>query len=645
MELLEAGLKNDSKPETFPLRHKLGDSNYFPCLFIKVVPLQSWGPSFNFSIWYLEIIGDSRPDVVKPREEWYRNFKETETMRLCLKFLRDQKLNDICEEIQCRTGVLLEHPLIAQLYHILIEKSDYSGAEKIIVEASEKDSFDDYCKIQSYAPKWRDLGSSCSQTSPGLRGGHHMVLDTVSKQIFLFGGWDGVDNLSDLWSWDLDEEKWTCLCRNAEKDGGPGPRSCHKMVLDQRSRQIFLLGKFVDYDSSPNDLQSDFYAYHIPTGTWQQITGDTAALGGPKAIYGHQMVLDEDHETIFCFGGQSFPHDSSFSGLYSYHIPTNTWTLLREDSGGSADLDRGKLIKGRTGHAMVADCKNRSIYILAGQREKDGLTDLLIYNMDTEELSTVMDDLGQALKVPCTGLSHRGTFDAELGELYVWSSVCRERKEEGVETSLWVHNLSDQSWSCVFKEGLVGDGQLFSADDVPPRHQWEKLLSLRREYQIHELGSWSRMAHQMVYDQISKTHYFFGVSPSWYFGAKQDNLAADFWELKMVKPSKEDIVRECQWELRKAKFLELASRDSVAALEYLQTEVAQVVLEGEKETQEFHSLINAVLKTESSFEGLERAITDVNSTEARHLLLSRILKYFPKSMTPPDDNLVDLVQM
>lgn len=69
MELLASGLKNDSVSETFELRHTVGDGA-FPCRYIKIVPLESWGPSFNFSIWYVELKGSSDWSVVKPALDW-----------------------------------------------------------------------------------------------------------------------------------------------------------------------------------------------------------------------------------------------------------------------------------------------------------------------------------------------------------------------------------------------------------------------------------------------------------------------------------------------------------------------------------------------------------------------------------------------
>ena len=33
---------------------------------------------------------------------------------------------------------------------------------------------------------------------------------------------------------------------DTENDGGPSPRSCHKMVLNTKTRQIFILGRYLE---------------------------------------------------------------------------------------------------------------------------------------------------------------------------------------------------------------------------------------------------------------------------------------------------------------------------------------------------------------------------------------------------------------
>lgn len=60
-------MKNDSISETFDLKYLLGnEENYFPIRYVKILPLQSWGPSFNFSIWHVRLTGIDDPKIVKP---------------------------------------------------------------------------------------------------------------------------------------------------------------------------------------------------------------------------------------------------------------------------------------------------------------------------------------------------------------------------------------------------------------------------------------------------------------------------------------------------------------------------------------------------------------------------------------------------
>ena len=49
--LIDSGLKNDTIPETFRLKHVVND-HYVPVKYVKITPLECWKPSFNFSIWY-----------------------------------------------------------------------------------------------------------------------------------------------------------------------------------------------------------------------------------------------------------------------------------------------------------------------------------------------------------------------------------------------------------------------------------------------------------------------------------------------------------------------------------------------------------------------------------------------------------------
>ena len=42
--------------------------------------------------------------------------------------------------------------------------------------------------------------------------------------IYLFGGWDGKQDLANFWAYDIATNKWTLSSANTEKDGGPPSR-------------------------------------------------------------------------------------------------------------------------------------------------------------------------------------------------------------------------------------------------------------------------------------------------------------------------------------------------------------------------------------------------------------------------------------
>lgn len=73
------------------------------------------------------------------------------------------------------------------------------------------------------------------------------------------------------------------------------------------------------------------------------------------------MCMDQLSQMIYVFGGRVLVSSGScgssdrpipeFSGLYRYHISTNSWQLLREDSGNAGPQD----VRSRIGHSMLLD--------------------------------------------------------------------------------------------------------------------------------------------------------------------------------------------------------------------------------------------------------------------------------------------------
>lgn len=68
---------------------------------------------------------------------------------------------------------------------------------------------------------------------------------------------------------------------------------------------------------------------------------------------------------------------------------------------------------------MLFHDKKRLLYIFAGQRQKEYLSDFFIYNVDTNEIKVLCD--GEKSEVPAAGFTQRATIDSELNEIHVLS--------------------------------------------------------------------------------------------------------------------------------------------------------------------------------------------------------------------------------
>lgn len=78
---------------------------------------------------------------------------------------------------------------------------------------------EDYMKSQSFKPIWKLVKehNNAREKRPCMRGGHQMCIDSAAGIVFLFGGWDGHKDLSDLWSFNIVTATWRCIAPNVEE--------------------------------------------------------------------------------------------------------------------------------------------------------------------------------------------------------------------------------------------------------------------------------------------------------------------------------------------------------------------------------------------------------------------------------------------
>ncbi|KAK6643717.1 hypothetical protein RUM43_005227 [Polyplax serrata] len=643
LELLDGGMKNDSTPENFKLKPMI-DGHNVPCRFIKIVPLQCWGPSFNFSIWFVELRGIDDWSVVRPCLEWFNVQQEQEVIRLCLKHFRRYNYNDAFTALQAQTKVPLEDKFLTKLHTLLVDEGLFEGTEEFLEKAVTDGYFTEYINKQDYRPLWAPMCLGEREIRPGMRGGHQMCIDSQTETVYLFGGWDGNQDMSDFWSYHVPSCKWNLISRDTEAEGGPSSRSCHKICIDPERRQIFTLGRYLDNQfRTQENLKSDFYMYDIESNTWTLISEDTAHMGGPQLLFDHQMCMDVQKRTIYVFGGRiltpSFGSEErtgciglmgvdemKFSGLYSYHVATNTWTQLYDDIATGILRSGVRTLKCRSGHSMLFHPGSRKLFIFAGQRSKEYLNDFFTYNVDSGEIQQISEGSRRDSNVPGPGFTQRATIDANLNEIYVLLGLSKdkEKRNDNVQHSFWVYSISRNSWTCIYKNENMGE------------NYWNKM---------QHIEPCPRFAHQLVYDHKNRVHYLFGGNPGRSYMPKL--RLDDFWRLHLSRPSQLWLLQKFKFMIRKHRLEELAMENSLSALNYLQTAVSDIIdHEDPEQTKEFQLLAAVLFQKQHCVElSGDAKDVEVHIREQRIQLFDNLVEYFPSHMTQPKYNLRDVIQL
>ncbi|CAG2105822.1 unnamed protein product [Medioppia subpectinata] len=687
IELLDDILANDGTPETFTLKHRIV-SNEFPCRYVRIQPLQTWSRAhhkpYNFSLWFVELKGRDDPSLVKDCLHWFDEYRQREAIRLCL------KLNAVFLTSLRKLINLLVNDC-AEVVHLVID-GDYDSVEELLEEVCEKRLFDAYIRRQDYRPVWRRLIPGAKSVRPGMRGGHQMCIDSLSQLIYLFGGWDGTQDLADLWSYDIAGHEWTRISKDTFIEGGPSARSCHKMCLDPIRKKIYTLGRYLDSSiRSIDNLKSDFYIYDIQTNRWTLVCADTASMGGPALVFDHQMCMDLEKNSIYVFGGRvlsssdermaaNCPEQPLFSGLYQYDANTGQWRKLRDDCSAAAGVLTGghREIKSRIGHSMLFHQKLRLLYVFAGQRQKEYLSDFFTYNVDTDEISVIND--GHKSEVPAAGFTQRATIDPESHEIHVLSGLNRDKdrdrdkdkdsdrdksaNEESVKNSFWVYDILDSRWSCIYRNHNSIHVNKIIANNITNTTSGDCDLTTgntstaiagttdtANDGLSGAAQPCPRFAHQLVYDHINKCHYLFGGNP----GRNQNPKLRldDFWTLELKRLSGKELLRLCKRLVREQAFREMIDRNGSKAIQYLQNQLSQTFNHSDpEESRLFQSLATLIFRT-NEWSPQPRMCPEMGSATVavepdlnyknRTKVFDTIVEYFPEHMTQPKANLVDLV--
>lgn len=620
---LEGGLNNDDVPETLDLQC-CTSAQPLPTQYLKVVPLQSWGGGFNFSIWHVQLWGMAEEVKVEAALASVMQFREREAVRLCLKHLRQYDYSEAFVALQKKSKIALEDPILTLLHHELVTAGRFEAAESILCRAMEEGFFDGYISRQLIQAKWTSIpypaatSVQCSSENalpltPDMRGGHQMCIDPDAGQLFLYGGWNGSRELGDLWQFTIASNTWTCLSLDTLQEGGPGPKSCHAMCFIAEQGALYVLGGFVEAPTSSeqeSSPQCELYMCSVATNNWQLLSSDTFKDGGPRMIYDHQMCYDNASGLVYVLGGRIISTDLC-SGLYAYHTVDKHWLCL------APDQSHNSSILPRSGHVTLFHPRLHQIFIIGGQRQQEILSDMVTYDVRSGETTILAD--GKNKTVPVTDSTLRGTLDLSKDQICLSGLNKSEERELKGCISLWLYEISTAQWSRIMRD-----------ETVP----------------LYDIPS-PRYAHSFVCDSTHGCYYMFGGNPGNIVQAKSNSTVMrldDFWQMQLVRQCKENFLRECHLSLRKQRYIELSCTSPVDAVVYLKTSVSAVVDHNDHdESRQYRVLTGALFNSENS--SASGKISTSDFLKMRSELYNNIAACFPSDTSQPKDNLMDFIRL
>lgn len=158
--------------------------------------------------------------------------------------------------------------------------------------------------------KWELLHGKGSV--PSRRFGHSGAIHDASKQLVVFGGWDGKDTLNDLYCFSLENQEW----KKSDTTGTPPPhRYRHTAVIFKNS--MFVFGGVDKQHCRYNDLQR----LDLRNNVWSEVC--TTGYIPSSRTFHRAVVVGNLMYLLGGYDGTDRLHD-----LYSIHVGTLTPSSL-----------------------------------------------------------------------------------------------------------------------------------------------------------------------------------------------------------------------------------------------------------------------------------------------------------------------------
>jgi len=163
-----------------------------------------------------------------------------------------------------------------------------------------------------------------AQPLPAARGYSRMVYDERSDQVLMIGGFTKMAMNADLWDvWSLDPRTFTWRL-DRQEDAFSLPYNYDCLALDSQSQKVIIYTIGWD-DSGQATGVVETWAYDLATASWTQMAPATQ----PPARWGSRMVYDSESDRIILFGGTDAVTYITLADTWAYDLEADTWVQLQ----------------------------------------------------------------------------------------------------------------------------------------------------------------------------------------------------------------------------------------------------------------------------------------------------------------------------
>jgi len=196
---------------------------------------------------------------------------------------------------------------------------------------------DDFYSFEFEKNQWEEV-EVLSIEKPGCRENNGVVIGDSSR-VYLFGGYNGNAWLNDLWMFDIDTKRWTCIQENSDTNDGNANTNTNTNIRRNNTGTNTNTNSLEDEDRRNVDTDTDTDAAghnhnHTTTTTTTTIHDDpihfrnhpnTQVVGTvPSRRFGYVSVV-HNHKLIL-FGG--FDGSKWLNDMYEFDFHTKIWRQI-----------------------------------------------------------------------------------------------------------------------------------------------------------------------------------------------------------------------------------------------------------------------------------------------------------------------------